>query len=54
MDERELIRIIEMFSFENITENRKGPGTIRCTAISKGWRENLAILGEQVKYGFGS
>ena len=54
VDERELIRMIEMFSFENIPENRKEPHTIRCKAISKGWRENLTISGEQVKYGFGS
>jgi hypothetical protein len=54
VDERELIRMIEMFSFENMPENRKEPHTIRCKAISKGWRGNLTILGEQVKYGFGS
>ena len=49
-----MIRVIEMFSFENIPENRKEPATIRCKAISKGRRENLTIPGEQVKHGFGS
>ena len=54
MDKRELIRVIEKFSFENVPENKKEPGTIRCKAISKGWRKNPTIPGEQVKHGFGS
>jgi hypothetical protein len=54
VDERKMTTMTGMFPFENIPENRKGPDTIRCTAISKGWRGNLTILGEQVKYGFGS
>ncbi|HVF01244.1 MAG TPA: hypothetical protein VNA27_07895 [Rubrobacteraceae bacterium] len=53
MAKRELIRVIEKFSFKNMPENGKEPGTIRCKVISKGWRENLTIP-EQVKYGFGS
>jgi len=41
VDERELDRAIEQHSWENIPEDKKGPGTIRRKATPGGWREDL-------------
>jgi hypothetical protein len=47
VDEEELIRTVERYSFENIPEKKKGPGKSRRKATPGGWREDLTP--EQVK-----
>lgn len=41
VDERELVRVIEKFSWENLQEEEKGSGKIRRKATPGGWREDL-------------
>ncbi len=41
VDEGELVRVIEERSWENIPEDKKGPGSIRRKATPGGWREDL-------------
>ncbi len=41
MEEQELIRVIEKFSWESIPEEEKGAGKIRRKATPGGWREDL-------------
>ena len=41
VDERELARVVESRSFENIPEEEKGEGTIRRKATPGGWSEDL-------------
>jgi hypothetical protein len=41
VDEAELARAVEKYSFENIPEGKKGPGQSRRKATSGGWREDL-------------
>ena len=41
IDEGDLIRAIEKYSWENIPEDKKGPGKIRRKASPGGWREDL-------------
>jgi hypothetical protein len=41
VDERELARVVETRSWENIPEDEKGEGTIRRKATPGGWREDL-------------
>jgi Sulfotransferase family len=41
VDEGDLIRAIEKYSWENIPEDKKGPGKIRRKASPGGWREDL-------------
>jgi hypothetical protein len=47
VDEEELARTVERFSFENIPEQKKGPGKSRRKATPGSWREDL--IPEQVK-----
>ena len=42
IDEGELVRVIEQRSWENIPEDKKGPGTLRRKATPGGWREDLS------------
>jgi len=41
VDERELARVIEKYSWENIPKDKKGAGKIRRKASPGGWREDL-------------
>jgi hypothetical protein len=41
IDEGDLTRAIEKYSWENIPEDKKGPGKIRRKASPGGWREDL-------------
>ena len=41
VQEDELVRVVEKFSWENIPEDEKGPGTLRRKATPGGWREDL-------------
>ena len=41
VDERKLARAVEKRLFENIPEDKKGPGTIRRKATPGGWKEDL-------------
>ncbi len=47
MDEEELARTVENHSFENLPQEKKGPGKSRRKATPGGWREDLTP--EQVK-----
>jgi hypothetical protein len=41
LDEEELAGIVEKNSWENIPEDKKGPGKLRRKASPGGWREDL-------------
>lgn len=41
VDEGELVRVIQKFSWENLSEEAKGSGKIRRKATPGGWREDL-------------
>jgi Sulfotransferase domain len=41
VDEAELARAVEKYSFENIPEGKRGPGQSRRKATPGGWREDL-------------
>jgi len=41
VDEGELSRAVEKHSWENIPDEKKGPGTVRRKATPGGWREDL-------------
>jgi hypothetical protein len=41
VNERELAKVVEKRSWENIPEDEKGPGKIRRKASPKGWKEDL-------------
>jgi hypothetical protein len=41
VDEKELARVVEECAWENIPEDKKGPGTVRRRGTSGGWREDL-------------
>jgi hypothetical protein len=47
VDEDELVRTVERYSFESIPENKRGPGMSRRKATPGGWEEDLTP--EQVK-----
>lgn len=47
VDEEELARTVEEHSFENLPQEKKGPGKSRRKATPGGWREDLTP--EQVK-----
>jgi hypothetical protein len=41
VDEGELARAVERYTWENIPEHKKGPGTVRRRGTFGGWREDL-------------
>jgi hypothetical protein len=41
VDERELVKAIEKYAWENIPKDKKGPGTLRRKATPGGWQEDL-------------
>lgn len=47
VDEKELARTVKRYCFENIPEDKRGPGNPRRKATPGGWKEDLAP--EQVK-----
>jgi hypothetical protein len=41
VDEGELARAVKKNAFENIPEDKKGPGTVRRRGTYGGWKEDL-------------